>query len=97
MWIGCARAVTYHGNFLLTVPGRVVNPNELCSQNGDLYLMMAASLGVEAVGIRLLEVGAGMTKRGVFRGTSLHWDDNMTLLGLVTKLLDGGANETMGS
>jgi hypothetical protein len=56
---------------------------------GDTPLIGAASLGVEDVGIQLLEAGAKPDLRGLFGETALHW---AALLGedrLVAKLIPG--------
>ncbi len=55
---------------------------------GDTPLIGAASLGAEDVGIRLLEAGAQLDRRGLFGETALHW---AALLGedrLVAKLVE---------
>lgn len=40
---------------------------------GETPLIGAASLGAEAVGLRLLEAGADPSIRGLFGATALHW------------------------
>jgi len=40
---------------------------------GDTPLIGAASLGAEEVGLRLLEAGAQVERRGLFGETALHW------------------------
>lgn len=42
-------------------------------RKGDTPLIGAASLGAEAVGVRLLEAGAKPEPRGLFGETALHW------------------------
>ena len=42
-------------------------------KKGDTPLIGAASLGAEAVGLRLLEAGARPELRGLFGETALHW------------------------
>ncbi len=42
-------------------------------RTGETPLIGAASLGAEAVGLRLLEAGADPAVRGLFGATALHW------------------------
>jgi hypothetical protein len=58
-------------------------------KKGDTPLIGAASLGAEALGVKLLEAGARPEMRGIFGETALHW---AALLGedtLAGKLITG--------
>jgi uncharacterized protein len=55
-------------------------------------LMGAASLGVEEVGVRLLDGGAAVDIRGLFDETPLHWAANMGLHRLVQRMIERGAD-----
>lgn len=61
------------------------------AKSGDTYLIAAASLGVENVGMRLVEQGVDVTPRGLFRATALHWAAYMGLDRLVRVLIESGA------
>lgn len=68
-----------------------VDPAETYAKSGDTYLIAAASLGAEEVGLRLLEAGAGVTARGLFGATALHWAALMGCPRLAAGLLEAGA------
>lgn len=68
-----------------------VDPEHEFAKSGDSYLISAASLGVERVGIRLVERGADVTRRGLFRATALHWASYMGLDALVGRLVEAGS------
>ncbi|MEM9382228.1 MAG: hypothetical protein AAGB93_19895 [Planctomycetota bacterium] len=61
------------------------------ARSGDTFLIAAASLGAEAVGLRLLERGVDVGRRGLFGATALHWAANMGLDALASALLDADA------
>ena len=50
-----------------------VDPDRAYAKSGDTFLIAAASLGAELVGLRLVEAGADVTRRGLFGATALHW------------------------
>ena len=59
---------------------------------GETALIGAASLGAEAVGLRLLEAGADPHRLGLFGETALHWASSMGKDRLVERLLEKGAS-----
>ena len=61
------------------------------AKSGDSYLISAASLGVEGVGARLVERGADVSRRGLFRATALHWSAFMGLDHLASLLIEAGS------
>jgi hypothetical protein len=63
---------------------------DLNAQNGS-PLNAAASLGAEAVGIRLLEAGARVDLLGLFGETALHWAAHLGASDLVHRLVLEGA------
>jgi len=60
-----------------------VDPDHRDRPGGDPYLVTAASLGAEEVGLVLLAAGADPGARGARGETALHWAANMGLAGLV--------------
>lgn len=68
-----------------------VDPNLAYAKSGDTFLIAAASLGAELVGLRLLERGADVHARGLFRATALHWCAMMGLDRLAAATLDAGS------
>jgi len=68
-----------------------VDPDRAYARSGDTYLIAAASLGAEEVGLRLVELGADVRPRGLFGATALHWAAHMGLERLAAALLDAGA------
>ena len=68
-------------------PGRV-----FAETSGDTFLISAASLGVEDVGLELVARGATVDLRGTFGATALHWCAFMGLPRLAAACLDAGAN-----
>ena len=60
-------------------------------QSGDTYLISAASLGAELVGLRLFEHGVDVHARGLFDATALHWCAFMGLTKLAPALADAGS------
>ena len=50
-----------------------VDPERSYARSGDTFLIAAASLGAELVGLRLVEAGVDVTPRGLFGATALHW------------------------
>ena len=68
-----------------------VEPNESYAKSGDTYLIAAASLGAERVGLRLVERGADVHPRGLFGATALHWAGLMGLERLAGALVDAGS------
>jgi hypothetical protein len=61
------------------------------ARSGDSFLIAAASLGAEDVGLRLVERGADVTRRGLFGATALHWAALMGLERLTPALVAAGA------
>ena len=55
---------------------------------GDTPLLGAASLGAEALGLRLLNAGAKRDVRGLFGETALHWAALLGEDGLVARLIE---------
>ncbi|MCA8968683.1 MAG: ankyrin repeat domain-containing protein [Planctomycetes bacterium] len=68
-----------------------VDPDELYAASGDTFLIAAASLGAELVGIRLVEAGADVLARGLFGATALHWAALMGLARLTDSLVHRGS------
>ena len=68
-----------------------VDANEVYAKSGDSYLIAAASLGAELVGLRLLKADADVQVRGLFGATALHWSALMGLDQLSSALLRAGA------
>ena len=58
------------------------------AKSGDTFLIAAASLGAERVGLRLVELGADVTRRGLFGATALHWAAFMGLDELAAPLVE---------
>jgi hypothetical protein len=71
--------------------GAGADPRRAYAESGDTFLIAAASLGAERVGLRLVEVGVDVTARGLFGATALHWAAIMGLGGLARALLEAGA------
>ena len=69
-----------------------VDVNEGYATTGDTYLITAASLGAEAVGLLVLEHGADVSAQGLFGASALHWAAFMGLDQLAEELLKHGAN-----
>jgi ankyrin repeat protein len=61
------------------------------AENNETPLHGAASLGVEDVGLRLVEAGADTDRIGSTGETALHWAAYLGLAQLVEKLLAAGA------
>jgi len=59
----------------------------------DTPLIGAASLGAEAVGIRLLDAGAKPALRGIFGETALHWAGLLGEVRLAARLIAGSELE----
>ena len=59
-------------------------------KTGDTYLISAASLGAEAVGVRLVERGIDVHARGLFGASALHWALFMGAPRLAAVLADAG-------
>jgi hypothetical protein len=70
--------------------GSGVDPEQAYAKSGDTYLIAAASLGAESVGLRLVEAGADVTKRGLFGATALHWAAYCGLEHLTRALVKAG-------
>lgn len=60
--------------------------------NGETPLIGAASLGAEAVGLRLLEAGARVNATSIFDSTALHWAALLGLDRLAGQLIQQGSN-----
>ena len=67
-----------------------VDPDLAYARSGDTFLIAAASLGAESVGLRLLERGADVARRGLFGATALHWAALMGLDRLTRALAAAG-------
>lgn len=67
------------------------DPNRRYAKSGDTFLIAAASLGAEEVGVRLLKAGADHTAKGLFGASALHWAVMMGLPELVSALIAAGA------
>jgi len=61
------------------------------ARSGDTFLISAASLGAERVGLLLLSRGADPHPKGLFGATALHWAALMGCVDLVGALVDRGA------
>lgn len=61
------------------------------AKSGDTFLISAASLGAEDIGLRLVELGADVHAQGLFGATALHWSAFMGLPRLVKALVKAGA------
>jgi ankyrin repeat protein len=68
-----------------------VDVDEVYARSGDTFLIAAASLGAEDVGLRLVERGADVTRCGLFGATALHWAVLMGLERLTPALAAAGA------
>ena len=68
-----------------------VDPERPYAKSGDSFLIAAASLGAESVGLRLVEDGVDITRRGLFGATALHWAAMMGLDRLSRALVECGA------
>ena len=68
-----------------------VDPEDDYAASGDTYLIAAASLGAEQVGLRLLERKADVTRSGLFGATALHWAALMGLESLSRALVEAGS------
>lgn len=71
--------------------GAGVDVHEVYAKSGDHFLIAAASLGAELVGVRLVEEGVDVHQRGLFGATALHWAAFMGLPDLVRSLCARGA------
>ena len=69
-----------------------VDPNLDYAKSGDTFLIAAASLGAEDLGLLLMDVGADIHARGLFGAGALHWSANGGLAKLVERLLAEGAD-----
>ena len=67
-----------------------VDPNRAYAKSGDTYLIAAASLGAEGVGLLLLDAEADPEPRGLFGATALHWAAHQGLTRLVARLAERG-------
>jgi ankyrin repeat protein len=65
--------------------------HESYAKSGDTFLISAASLGAELIGLRLVELGADVHAQGLFGATALHWSAFMGLPRLVAALVEAGA------
>lgn len=65
--------------------------HESYAKSGDTFLISAASLGAELIGLRLVELGADVHARGLFGATALHWSAFMGLPRLAAALIEAGA------
>ena len=72
-----------------------VDPDRSYAKSGDTYLITAASLGAERVGLRLVEAGADVTRRGLFGATALHWAAYMGLQRLTRSLVAAGSEREL--
>ncbi len=61
-------------------------------KTGDTYLISAASLGAELVGVRLVEKGADVHAQGLFDATALHWSAFLGVPLLTEALVGAGAD-----
>lgn len=61
------------------------------AKSGDTFLISAASLGAELLGLRLVELGADVHAQGLFGATALHWSAFMGLPRLTAALIEAGA------
>ncbi|QDV09150.1 Ankyrin repeats (3 copies) [Planctomycetes bacterium Poly30] len=68
-----------------------VDIHEVYARSGDTFLIAAASLGAESLGVRLVELGADVHARGLFGATALHWSALMGQPKLANALLRAGA------
>ncbi len=68
-----------------------VDIHDVYAKSGDTFLIAAASLGAEDLGVRLVELGADVRAKGLFRATALHWSAMMGLPRLAAALIDAGA------
>ncbi len=68
-----------------------VDPERVYAKSGDTFLIAAASLGAEDVGLRLVDCGVDVTGRGLFKATALHWTATMGLDRLARALANVGA------
>lgn len=66
------------------------DPNRAYARSGDTFLIAAASLGAEAVGLLLLERRAEVGARGLFGATALHWAAIMGCADLAEALASRG-------
>lgn len=66
-------------------------PGRAYAESGDTFLIAAASLGAERVGLELLERGADVHVQGLFGATALHWCAFMGLPELARACLRAGA------
>lgn len=67
------------------------DPDRAYAKSGDTFLISAASLGAERVGLRLAELDADVHARGLFGATALHWAAIMGLVELARALVDRGS------
>ncbi|MEM7306579.1 MAG: hypothetical protein AAF682_07910 [Planctomycetota bacterium] len=68
-----------------------VDPARAYAKSGDTFLIAAASLGAQSVGLRLVARGVDVGARGLFGATALHWSAIMGLDRLAGALLAAGA------
>lgn len=66
--------------------------NAANEKNGDTPLIAAASLSQEDVGLHLIQEGADIHAKGLFKATALHWASSQGLDRLVEMLLIKGAD-----
>lgn len=71
--------------------GAGVDIHQSDSKSGDTFLIAAASLGAELIGLRLVELGAYVRAQGLFGATALHWAAFMGLPRLSAALVKAGA------
>ena len=67
------------------------DPTRAYAKSGDTFLIAAASLGAESVGLRLVELGVDVQATGLFGATALHWSAFMGLDALARALLEAGS------
>jgi hypothetical protein len=72
-----------------------VDVNLPYASSGDTFLITAASLGAEDVGLRLVAAGANVHARGLFGATALHWACRMGLSALAEALIAAGADSSL--
>lgn len=61
------------------------------AKSGDTFVISAASLGAELIGLRLVELGADVHAQGLFGATALHWAAYMGMPQLTAALIEAGA------
>jgi len=69
-----------------------VDPERAYAASGDTFLIAAASLGAQLVGLRLVERGVDVHPRGLFGATALHWSAHLGLDRLAEALANAGSD-----